>query len=154
MISLIASLAGFLTSLLPTILQMVREYREHRHELELFDRQIKLQHKGGNTKSLEIMPIGAANSLAQISDNSHLYKTYNSGIKFVDAINGLVRPFMAYGFFALYGLVKLIQLRSLQELGNPELLASIWWNEEDQAIFATILSFYFGHRAASKITKI
>ena len=149
MISLIASLAGFLTSLLPTILQLFRERYEHRHELELFDRQIKLHQKGVSTRSADILPIGGT----QVIDNSQIYKTYKSGIRFVDAINGLVRPLMAYGFFILYGLVKLVQLQSLQELGDAELLAKWWWNEEDQAIFATILSFYFGHRAVSKMGK-
>ena len=149
MISLIASLAGFLTSLLPTVLQILREYRDHKHELELFDRQIKLQQKGISGRSVDVMPLGGA----QITDSTTIYKTYRSGIRLVDAINGLVRPLMAYGFFVLYGLVKLVQLKSLQASGNVELLASIWWNEEDQAIFATILSFYFGHRAASKIHK-
>jgi hypothetical protein len=65
------------------------------------------------------------------------------GIRWVDALNGTVRPVIAYSFFILYALVKGMQFSA----GLPWLL----WTEEDQAIFAGIISFYFGQRAMSKL---
>jgi len=59
------------------------------------------------------------------------------------ALNGTVRPVIAYSFFALYASVKAIQFSA----NLPWLL----WTAEDQAIFAGIISFYFGQRAMSKL---
>ena len=52
--------------------------------------------------------------LIQITSDSlesrALYKTYNVGIKWVDALNGTVRPILAYSFFLLYSAVKYANL--------------------------------------------
>ncbi len=53
------------------------------------------------------------------------------------------RPVIAYSFFILYALVKVMQFSA----DMPWLL----WTAEDQAIFAGIISFYFGQRAMAKL---
>ncbi|MBN8531560.1 MAG: hypothetical protein J0L97_06855 [Alphaproteobacteria bacterium] len=80
---------------------------------------------------------------ADIAESRALYRTYNTGIRWVDALNGTVRPVIAYAFFLLYAVVKAMQFSA----DLPWLL----WTEEDQAIFAGIISFYFGQRAMSKM---
>lgn len=57
--------------------------------------------------------------------------------------NELGIAIIAYSFFLLYTVVKVMQFSA----GLPWLL----WTEEDQAIFAGIISFYFGQRAMSKL---
>ncbi|MBL0319353.1 MAG: hypothetical protein IPP74_08720 [Alphaproteobacteria bacterium] len=83
------------------------------------------------------------NAQADIAESQALYKTYTSGIGWVDALNGTVRPVIAYSFFILYATVKVMHFST----NLPWLL----WTEEDQAIFSGIISFYFGQRAMSKI---
>jgi hypothetical protein len=80
---------------------------------------------------------------ADIAESRALYRTYNTGIRWVDALNGTVRPVIAYSFFILYASVKIMHFSA----DLPWLL----WSEEDQAIFAGIISFYFGQRAMSKL---
>jgi hypothetical protein len=80
-----------------------------------------------------------------------LYKTYSTGIHWLDALNGTVRPLLAYAFFALYALTKLLQF----SLIDDTIPASIYilWQDEDRAIFVGIISFYFGQRAMAKVRK-
>ena len=83
------------------------------------------------------------NTNADIAESQALYKTYTTGISWVDALNGTVRPVIAYSFFILYAAVKIMHYSA----DLPWLL----WTEDDQAIFAGIISFYFGQRAMSKL---
>ncbi|WP_172795058.1 hypothetical protein [Rickettsia sp. Tenjiku01] len=43
-----------------------------------------------------------------------LYSTYKLGVSWVDALNGSVRPVLAYSFFAMYGGVTYVQYKSLK----------------------------------------
>ncbi|NDF11898.1 MAG: hypothetical protein EB060_03660 [Proteobacteria bacterium] len=80
---------------------------------------------------------------ADIQESQALYQTFQSHIFWVDALNATVRPVIAYGFFGLYAALKIMHLHA----GLPWLV----WNEDDQAIFAGIISFYFGQRAFFKL---
>ncbi|MBL0320122.1 MAG: hypothetical protein IPP74_12675 [Alphaproteobacteria bacterium] len=96
------------------------------------------QQAQGHVNRLEEIQVNA-----DIAESQALYKTYNVGIRWVDALNGTVRPVIAYSFFILYAAVKVMQFSA----DMPWLL----WTAEDQAIFAGIISFYFGQRAMAKL---
>jgi hypothetical protein len=95
--------------------------------------------KAGHSERLQ-----AIHSETDLAQKRVLYKTYNTGIHWVDALNGTVRPVIAYAFFVLYAYVKYEQISH-----TPWLM----WTEDDQAIFAGIISFYFGQRAWGKLRK-
>ena len=137
MITLIGALLGFIGSAFPDILKIWRDSADRKHELAILQMQME-QQKQGHTNRLEEI-----NVQADIAESRALYKTYNTGIKWVDALNGTVRPVIAYSFFILYAVVKAMQFSA----DLPWLL----WTAEDQAIFAGIISFYFGQRAMSKL---
>jgi len=137
MITLIGALLGFIGSAFPDILKIWRDSADRKHELAILQMQME-QQKQGHTNRLEEI-----NVQADIAESRALYKTYNTGIKWVDALNGTVRPVIAYSFFILYAVVKGMQFSA----DLPWLL----WTVEDQAIFAGIISFYFGQRAMSKL---
>ncbi|MGV2432418.1 MAG UNVERIFIED_CONTAM: hypothetical protein LVQ98_03465 [Rickettsiaceae bacterium] len=50
---------------------------------------------------------------ANIMEHKGLYATYNTVINWVDALNGTVRPVLAYSFFIMYMCVKYMQYRFL-----------------------------------------
>ena len=141
MISIIASLVGFIRSLLPEILKLIKDGKDKKHELEILDRQSNFQKSKSNWRLEEI------EEMTNMLETKAIYQTYNTGIRFIDALNGSVRPVIAYGFFALYCFVKINKIFSL-EPGSP---LFVWmeyiWLDEDQAIFSGIISFYFGNRA-------
>ncbi|KJV81236.1 hypothetical protein N7281_00945 [Rickettsia hoogstraalii] len=88
-----------------------------------------------------------------MAEQYSLYSTYKSGVSWVDALNGSVRPVLAYSFFAMYGGVKYVQYKSLKSSALLVEYLDILWSIEDQTIFAGIISFYFGQRTFSKLWK-
>jgi len=145
MITLLGSLIGFMGAAFPDFLKMWRDSADRKHELVILEMQMAQQEKGHAQRLEEI------NVQADISESRALYKTYNTGIKWVDALNGTVRPVLAYAFFLLYFTVKYMQF-GMVDLGNPlPWHMDILWSVEDQVIFAGIISFYFGQRAMSKV---
>lgn len=143
MITLIASISGFLTSILPECIKFLRDKTDKKHELDILDRQIQY-HQLSSSQRLEEIYISR-----DIAHSFALTNTYNTGIIWVDAFNGTVRPLLAYSFFLLYSLIKYTQYKAMGSSLNLENL-SIIWNIDDQAIFASIISFYFGQRTFNK----
>ena len=145
MITLIGALLGFISSAFPDLLKIWRDAADRKHEMAILQMQMEQQRQGHTNRLEEI------NVQADIEESRALYKTYHSGIQWVDALNGTVRPVLAYAFFLLYASVKWAQLAaSLGSVTFIEALPLIW-HVEDQAIFAGIISFYFGQRAMSKL---
>ena len=140
-VTLFASLIGFVGSVVPDIFKAINDRRDKAHELAIMDRQIRLQEQGIYQK-LEEIEINAANSELKI-----LHKNYKSGIVWIDMINALVRPILAYSFFVLYASVKYMQFAAIEKIGNWPMIYEVFWTLEDQAIFSGIISFYFGQRA-------
>lgn len=147
MITLLGSLVGFIGAAFPDILRHFRERDDRKHELMVLQMQLTQQAKG-HTQRLEEIHVQA-----DIAETRALYKTYHSGIGWVDALNGTVRPVLAYAFFALYAAIKAMQFVMVDfSTPLPWQLTSLW-SAEDQAIFAGIISFYFGQRAMGKLRK-
>ena len=145
MVTLLGSLIGFISAAFPDLLKIWRDHADRQHELTILRMQMEQASQGHQQRLEEI------NTQADIAESKALYKTYYSGIKWVDALNGTVRPVLAYAFFLLYFTIKCMQF-AVVDLGNPlPWHMDMLWSVEDQAIFAGIISFYFGQRAMSKV---
>ena len=148
MITLVASIVGFLGSIFPEIIKIFRDKQDKTHELEILDRQIQFAtlKLSGSLQEIEIE--------RNLQEYNALYNTYTSGIHIIDSINGLVRPLLAYSFFIMYVFVKFTQYKHITN--NNGLLVeylNILWNTDDQAIFAGMVSFYFGQRTFTRLWK-
>lgn len=146
MITLFASLVGFLSSLIPDGIKLIRDHQDRKHELTILQMQMKMKEADRSERLEEIR----AN--ADIAESAALYKTYKSGVEWVDALNGTVRPVLAYAFFALYAAVKFLQWQMLPDTALPWHVNALW-NDEDRAIFAGIIAFYFGSRGMKAVRK-
>ena len=145
MVTLLGSLLGFISAAFPDFLKLIRDHQDRKHELTILQLQMQQQAQGHSNRLEEI------NVQADISESRALYKTYNTSIKWVDALNGTVRPVLAYAFFLLYASVKWAQISMLLDSSTLSQVLPLIWQMEDQAIFAGIISFYFGQRAMSKL---
>ncbi len=145
MITLFGSLFGFFSAMVPELLRFVRDRDDRAHEIALLKLQLE-QAASGRAERLDEIRLEQS-----ASERIALYKTYHTGVEWVDALNGTVRPVLAYAFFLLYAIVKLWQF-SMVDGALPWTLHSLW-GQEDQAIFAGIISFYFGQRAFLKMRK-
>ena len=147
MITMMASLTGFISALMPALIKMLREFYDRKHELAIMDRQIRMNMRG-------LTSVDEIRLATSAMEASALYNTYKTGITWIDALNGTVRPALAYAFFLLYGFIKCVQCTTYADydVASPMIL-DLLWNVEDQAIFASIISFYFGQRAIRKMEK-
>jgi len=145
MLTLLGSLLGFLTSLAPNFFKLWENTTDYKHELALFDRQLKLLKHQHSYKIEELRE----KQLTQ--EIEHLYRhAAPVGVKWVDALSGSVRPIITYGFFFLFCTIKLCQVMTILEVADTLSLARAiirTWHEEDQALFAAVMSFWFGQRA-------
>ena len=152
MTTLLASIIGFFSSIIPELIKIFKDYQDKKHELRIFDKQVKFsQHNNGG-----LFSIGGSNDKMThniLSEFAVLHQNYKIGINWVDALNASVRPVLAYCFFLLYAFIKFTQYNSIKGKGFLISHLSILWSLEDQAIFASILSFYFGQRTFRKLLK-
>jgi hypothetical protein len=62
-----------------------------------------------------------------------------------------VRPVITYCFFALFTVIEYNLLQEALRTGTPMVEAlDILWDDDTKAIFAAIISFWFGSRAIEK----
>ena len=147
MITLLASIAGFVSSIIPEGVKYFKDVNDKKHELAILDKQIQYNQTAAS-RSLEEIHISR-----DIQEQASLYATYKTEITWVDAVNGLVRPILAYSFFITYMIVKYLQYAAISRTSHVIEYIEIIWSTDDQAIFAGIISFYYGQRTFQKLWK-
>jgi len=147
MITLLASIAGFVSSIIPEVVKYFKDVNDKKHELAILDNQIQYNQTAAS-RSLEEIHISR-----DIQEQASLYATYKTEITWVDAVNGLVRPILAYSFFITYMIVKYFQYAAISRTSHVIEYIEIIWSTDDQAIFAGIISFYYGQRTFQKLWK-
>ena len=149
MLTLLGALLGFFSSSFPTLLKFFNQKQDRAHELAIMDRQIELA-KSGQTSRLEEVRLQAESAeqvaLYQHAQHSHVKQTS----LWVDALAASVRPVITYAFFGLYGVIKVSQWIILTHTLLSAQSFVFLWSEEDAALFAAVMSFWFGHRALIK----
>ena len=151
MLALLGSLIGLLGSFAPRLMGFFEQKQNHAQEIEMLQVQGQFQ--------LQLLERGAAAKLAEIgaaadsAANAAMYASAfrPTGSRFIDGFNGFVRPFLTLCFFGLYAAVKVAQFTLLQMNGDgaPSVILSMW-GEEDWAIWAAIVTFWFGNRTFNK----
>lgn len=136
---LTGGIGGALLRLIPEGIKLFTAAADRRHELEVMDRQMKMQAQGAQQRLEEVRVTSEAQqTLAQITGAVEATKA--TGIYWVDLLNGLFRPTVSFWFFGLYAMYK---------------TAGIWnadfdWNEQDMAMLSGILNFWFLNRVLAK----
>jgi len=151
MITLLGALIGFATSFLPKVLDTFNQRQRNKFDLD----KIKLQ----------------AELNAQYYRNQEsLYETQGDRIEqelllkhdtqisqeegFIGGLRRAVRPLVTYCFFFFFMFFKIILVMEALKNGMDIMAVSgIIWDEQSQAIFAAIISFWFGSRAIEKLDR-
>ena len=144
MITLLASIAGFISSIFPELFKFLHNRADNAHELAVMQLQMQSASLDRDVRKEEI------GAYADIAESNALYRTYKTGIVWIDALNGTVRPLITYAFFFEYALVKYLQYALLPDHAAAFMYLDALWTQDDQCIFAGIMSFYFGSRAMNK----
>lgn len=149
MITLAASLIGFASSAVPELINSWKDKKDREHELAILDRQME-QTRLGHTQRLEEISIEA-----DVRESEALYKhdSQPSGVTWVDGLRASVRPVITYSFFLLFAIVKISTLILIVKEDGTDLATALIavWDVETQALFAAIISFWFGARQLAKL---
>ena len=148
MLTLLGSLLGFISSTFPDLLKLWQDKQDRQHELLILDRQME-QMRLGHSQRLEEIAVEA-----DIAESKALYQhdSQPSGVRWVDGLRASVRPVITYAFFLLFTTVKTCALYVLvvdQGMDFAIALPQVW-DAETQALFAAVMSFWFGQRALQK----
>ena len=144
MLSLLGSLLGFGTSFLPKVLEFFQDKRDKAHELAMIAAQTDAQVR------LEGVRLEAMNVEADIRETEallhHDTALNKRASQWVVNFSALIRPSVA---FLLFGeLFILTFLLATDSIDQP--LYQTIWNEPMQAVFSTVIAFYFGSRSFNR----
>ena len=148
MLSIIGTLIGFGTSIVPEVLGYFKQQQANKQELAMLEARAKYASKMSELKIQEL------DFEAEIAETKGLYehdRSLDSGT-FVNALRGSVRPVITYAFFILFSTVKGVTLYTMVSAEGMDLTAGMLaiWDDETLAIFSAIIAFWFGNRARSK----
>ena len=170
MIALLSALLGFISSAAPEFIKLFTDSRDRAHEIALLKLQMEYDEKkltathetNAADRGVRLQEIALTAEIQEsIALNARPGTAENkTGILWVDALAGSVRPMITYAFFLLYFTIKYCQFTLLLDPALPWLSALTpaqaliaLWTEEDIAIFSAVIGFWFGHRTMVKAKK-
>lgn len=153
--TLVGTLFGGLFRMAPEVLKWVDRKDERKHELSMFDKQLEADRLKGDMALSQInaqatATIGAAEIQAIIEATKA--QSVQTGIRWVDGINSLMRPLITFWWVVvLYTAALVAQYLFLIDSGETTVQAVIaLWGVEEKALVASIVSFWFVDRSLRK----
>jgi len=154
--SIIGLITGGVSRLLPEVLSFINKKADMAHEIALGAQQIELAKvNGAIQQSAQVEKDSTENFGTAVAALQEAYKSMQTtGVKWVDALNGLIRPYYTIIFIHVWLLVKLAAYNQLIGSGITwDHALTTLWTEEDQALFAAIANFWFLGRVFDKVFK-
>lgn len=171
MLTLLSTLISFLMGGLPKILDFFQDKSDKNHELALAQMQIQremelrklgfeAQERVENihtqqleieTKSAEKQSIIAAQQAEMQAIYAHDTALNEGTSQWMKNLRASVRPVITYGFFfLLVAIDAALAYHGISTGVSFEELSEQLWDNETQALFASIIAFHFGGRAFGK----
>lgn len=145
---MVGSLLGFAGSAIPTVTDFFGKKQDNSHEIEKLRLAAELK-KDGYEFELDFY-----NTVGMDKEHERLIShdtAINQGVGFAAGLAKSVRPVITYLFFFLFLFVESVLIynafNSGADLGT---IRDVIWTEETEAIWAAIVSFWFGTRALDK----
>ena len=171
MLTLLSTLISFLMGGLPKLLDFFQDRSDKRHELELAQMQIQRElemRRAGFEAQERVEQIHTQQLMletstqvktslidAQKAEMQAIYAhdtALNEGTsQWMKNLRASVRPVITYGFFfLLVGIDVALAWHGITTGVNFQDMADQLWDNETQALFASIIAFHFGGRAFGK----
>lgn len=147
MLTILAGVVGLLGSFLPSLLNFFTAKTNDAYQLELAKLQLSAAEKNIQ------MQMDIAQTKANVEEQQQLYSYDNgpSGSKFVDGLKSSIRPVITYTIFLMWIAVETSGfVIGLQQGKAVTDLIPIVWDQNTQAIFMSIIAFWFGSRFIEK----
>lgn len=154
--ALLGLVTGGLTRLAPVVADFLTLKERNAHELAMGEQQIRLaQQQAQSAQAIEVTKDEAANFSSAVAALQDAYKsTAATGVKWVDSINALIRPYYTVVLIHVWLGVKAATYSQLYRHGLSwdAALVSLW-TDNDQALFAAVANFWFLGRVFDKALK-
>lgn len=150
--TLFGGIIGGLFRLAPEVLKFFDRAGERKHELALFENQIRLIELRGK---IEMAKTEAEMTMAEMDAigmaTTEQGQTARAAGRWVAAISALVRPTVTYAFVIAYFTVKVASyLLALEQNGDWKAVLITMWNKDDMAMLMLILTFWFVGRVMER----
>ncbi len=146
MLTLLGSLLGFVSAAFPKIFEFFQQKQDNNLKMQMLQAQIEAQ-KAGQEFNLKIF------HETKDFEEQRLLIQHDIAMK-DNFLSASVRPIITYLFFFIFAAVKVSMIWHAVSTGTDFYQAmQMTWDEETQAIFAAIISFWFGSRAMNKNKK-
>lgn len=151
MFTLLGALLGAVTNFFPSIMDYFNKKQDHRQKIELFQLEINKMEK---MNELGIKMVEAKADASE-GDSLRAHDSELDGGVFINALRASVRPVITYVFFLLFTAIKVYAVINYMGDNNVPLSATlpVIWDAETQAIFASIIGFWFGSRTIASFMK-
>lgn len=171
MLTLLSTLISFLAGGLPKLLDFFQDKSDKRHELELArlqtERELQMLEKGYAAQArVEEIRLDQVQANAEMQQQQTLIHAQQAEMQAIYAhdislnegtsqwmknLRASVRPVITYGFFfLLVGIDVALVWHGIENKIDFKTLADQLWDDETQALFASIIAFHFGGRAFGK----
>jgi hypothetical protein len=151
MLSIIGSLLGFASSTAPAIMDHFASKEDRKHELNKMRAMADMRKEGAELDMQFYERMGADKEHERLIQHD---VSINQGVGIISGLQKSVRPVITYAFFGLFATIEIVLLMEALEKGTEFAEAiQLLWDEDTKAIFAAIISFWFGSRAVEKARK-
>jgi hypothetical protein len=160
MLTLLSTLIGFLSSGLPKVIDFFQDKSDKRHELELArmqtERELNLAEIGYQAQQkVEEIKLEQTQVEGFYAERQSLYQhdieIGKGAAQWVINMRAMVRPTITFGLFALLVIVDIAGIAYAWSHGADfKVMMDTVWDDETQAIWASIISFWFGSQAFGK----
>jgi len=160
MLTLLSTLIGFLSSGLPKVIDFFQDKSDKRHELELArmqtERELNLAEIGYQAQQkVEEIKLEQTQVEGFYAERQSLYQhdieIGKGAAQWVINMRAMVRPTITFGLFALLVIVDIAGIAYAWAHGADfKVMMDTVWDDETQAIWASIISFWFGSQAFGK----
>jgi hypothetical protein len=151
--ALLGLVTGGLTRLAPVVADIITLKERNAHELAMGEQQIRLaQQTAQSAQAIEVTKDQAAEFGQAVAALQSAYQSVaNTGVKWVDSINALIRPYYTVVLIHVWLGVKAATYHQLYSrgIGWDQALVSLW-TDNDQALFAAVANFWFLGRVFDK----
>jgi hypothetical protein len=145
---LLGSLLGFGGSVVPAITDHFKTKADNKFKLEQMTHMAELR-KMGFDQDIKMYEQQASDQEHQRLIDHDIAIAKSTGI--IAGLQKSVRPVITYCFFGLFAAIEVSLLMDALDKGADLTQAlNVLWDDDTKAIFAAIISFWFGSRAIDK----
>jgi len=145
---ILGSLLGFGSSVVPAIMDGFKSKQDQKFELAKMEKVAELR-KAGYTHELDMYNEMGADTEHQRLIDHDIAISQHDGV--IGALQRSVRPIITYAFFLLFTAIEISLLMEALDSGmTVSDSLNVLWDDDTKAIFASIVSFWFGSRAIDK----